>query len=171
MSLARHAADVAGRVLHADDVGKLAQPFHRVDRHVDDAAGRDVVNDDRDPDRVVDGLEVLVKPFLRRLVVVGGHDENGVGAGALGVHRQGDRFGGVVRARSRDDGNASARLVDADVDDAAVLVVLSVGLSPVVPTGTSPCEPEVICQSIKARNVGSSISPSLNGVTSAGIEP
>ena len=48
---------------------------------------------------------------------------------------------------------------------------LSVGLSPVVPQGTRPCDPDAICQSIRARNACSSIAPSLKGVTSAGIEP
>ena len=47
----------------------------------------------------------------------------------------------------------------------------SVGLSPVVPTGTSPVEPFSICQSTNARSAASSILPLLNGVTRAGIEP
>ncbi len=48
---------------------------------------------------------------------------------------------------------------------------LSVGLSPVVPTGTRPCVPSAICQSTKARKASSSTLPSFIGVTSAVIEP
>jgi hypothetical protein len=48
---------------------------------------------------------------------------------------------------------------------------LSVGLSPVVPTGTSPCEPCSICQWTNFRNAGASTSPFFMGVMSAGKEP
>ena len=104
-------------------LGKFAKPLHRVDRHVDDAARRDVVDDDRNADRVVDGPEVLVEPFLGRLVVIGRDDEHGVGAGALGVQRERDCLGRVVRARPRDHRNPAARFVDADVDGAPVFLV------------------------------------------------
>ena len=121
MALARDAREVAGRILHADDVLELVEPLHRVDRHVDDAARRDVVDHDRNADGVVDRLEMAVEPFLRRLVVIGRDDQHGVRAGLLGVTGQIDRLGGVVRARAGDHRHAAARLVDADVDDATVL--------------------------------------------------
>src|SRR5215469_14997966 len=47
----------------------------------------------------------------------------------------------------------------------------SVGLSPVVPTGTRPLVPSAICQSTRARKAFSSTDPFLNGVTSAVNEP
>ena len=47
----------------------------------------------------------------------------------------------------------------------------NLGLSPVVPTGTSPWVPSAICQSTNASSAASSISPSLNGVTRATREP
>ena len=47
-------------------------------------AARDVVDHDRHVDRVVHRLEVLVEPFLGRLVVIGADDQRGVGAGLLG---------------------------------------------------------------------------------------
>src|SRR5712671_6754732 len=47
----------------------------------------------------------------------------------------------------------------------------SVGLSPVVPTGTRPLVPSAICQSTKARNPDSSTESCLNGVTSAVNDP
>src|SRR5262245_2083747 len=46
-----------------------------------------------------------------------------------------------------------------------------VGLSPVVPTGTSPLVPSAICQSTISRKAFSSSTPFLNGVTSAVKEP
>src|SRR5687768_16786652 len=46
-----------------------------------------------------------------------------------------------------------------------------VGLSPVVPTGTSPLVPSAICQSTSSRNAFSSREPFLNGVTNAVNEP
>ena len=48
---------------------------------------------------------------------------------------------------------------------------LSVGLSPVVPTGTRPLVPSVICQLTKARNAASSSEPFLKGVTRAVNDP
>ena len=123
VSLARHAAHVAGRVLDADDVGKLGKPLHGVDGHVDHAARGDIVDDDRDADCVVDGLEMLVEAFLRRLVVIGRDDENGVRPAVLGMAAKLDRLRGVVGARARDHRNPAARFVDADVHGAAVLLM------------------------------------------------
>src|SRR6185312_8097768 len=47
----------------------------------------------------------------------------------------------------------------------------SVGLSPVVPTGTRPLVPSEICQLTKLRNAASSSEPFLNGVTKAVKDP
>src|SRR5262249_28214243 len=47
----------------------------------------------------------------------------------------------------------------------------SVGLSPVVPTGTSPLVPSASCQSTSRGNAPSSREPFLKGVTSAVNEP
>src|ERR1700730_5934795 len=48
---------------------------------------------------------------------------------------------------------------------------LRVGLSPVVPTGTSPWVPSAICQFTSARNAASSTEPFLKGVTKAVNDP
>src|ERR1700744_25313 len=48
---------------------------------------------------------------------------------------------------------------------------LTVGLSPVVPTGTRPWVPSAICQLTSERNAASSTEPFLNGVTKAVNEP
>src|SRR5690348_4580706 len=48
---------------------------------------------------------------------------------------------------------------------------LSVGLSPVVPTGTRPWVPSEICQFTSERNAASSSEPFLKGVTRAVNDP
>src|ERR1700744_2932679 len=48
---------------------------------------------------------------------------------------------------------------------------LTVGLSPVVPTGTRPWVPSAICQLTSERKAASSPQPFLNGVTKAVNEP
>src|SRR5690606_32373857 len=48
---------------------------------------------------------------------------------------------------------------------------VSVGDSPVVPTGTSPCEPWAICQSTNASKLSSSIEPFRIGVIRAVSDP
>src|SRR6202047_1560744 len=48
---------------------------------------------------------------------------------------------------------------------------LTVGLSPVVPTGTRPWVPSAICQLTRPRKAASSSEPFLNGVTKAVNEP
>src|SRR3979490_1924846 len=48
---------------------------------------------------------------------------------------------------------------------------LTVGLSPVVPTGTRPLVPSAICQLTSERKAASSSEPFLNGVTKAVKEP
>ena len=102
---------------------QLEQPLHGVDRHVDHRAGRDVVDDDGDADRVVDGLVVLVEPLLGRLVVIGRHHQDRVGAGLFGMAGELDRLLGRVRARARDHRHASLGHLDAPFHDLLVLVV------------------------------------------------
>ena len=48
---------------------------------------------------------------------------------------------------------------------------LRVGVSPVVPTATSPWLPSATCQFTSPTSAASSTLPSRNGVTRAGIEP
>ena len=123
VALRRHPGEVARRVLHAGDVGEFVEPLHGLDRHVDDGARRDVVDDDGDADRIVDRLEVAVKALLAGLVVIGRHHQHGVGAGRLGMAGQRDGLVGVVGASARDHRHAAARFPDADLDDVHVLVV------------------------------------------------
>ena len=123
LPLHRNAADIAGRILDADDVLQLVTALHRVDAHVDHRARRDVVDHDRNADGRVDRLEVLEQAFLVRLVVIGRHDQHAVRARLLGVLRQFHRLTRIVGASAGDHGHATARLRYADFHDLAVLVV------------------------------------------------
>ena len=109
------------RILHADDVAVLRQTRHRFHAHVHHAARRDVVDDDWQVDRIGDGGEVQVKPFLRRLVVVGRHDERRIRAGLLGMARQVDRLGRAVRSGAGDHRHAPARDGNRDLHNPLVL--------------------------------------------------
>ena len=102
---------------------KLVKPLHGVDRHVDHRTRRNIVDEDRDADRVVDRLEVLIEPFLRRLVVIGRDDEHRVGAGPLGMLGEIDRFLGRIRAGAGHDRHPAARLIDAPFHHLLVLLV------------------------------------------------
>ena len=99
--------DPGRRVLHPDDVLQLRQLRHRLDRHVDDRARRNIVDDDRDADGIVDRLEMAIEAALVRLVVIGGDHENGVGAGRLGMAGELNRLDRVVRPGAGDDGSSA----------------------------------------------------------------
>ena len=170
-ALLRHARHVGGRVLHAGNVLEFKQARHGVDRHVDDGAAGNIVDDDRDADGIVDRLVVLVEAFLGRLVVVGRDDQHRVGARLLGVARQLDGLGGRIRAGAGDDRHAASAWSTHHSTTCLCSSCDSVGLSPVVPTGTRPLVPSAICQSTMSRNAFSSSEPFLNGVTSAVKEP
>ena len=77
--------DVGRRVLHADNVRKLIEPRHGIDRHVDHRAGRNIIDEDRDADRIVDRLEMRVHACLGRLVVIGRDDQDRVRPHLLGM--------------------------------------------------------------------------------------
>ena len=126
-ALLRHPHHAGGRILHAGDVLQFEQPRHGVDRHVDHRTAGDVVDDDRNPDRVVDRLEVLVHAFLGRLVVIGRHHQHGIRACLLRVLGELDGLLGRIGASTRDDRRAALGLVDAPFDDALVLVMAQGG--------------------------------------------
>ena len=140
--------------------------------HVDHRARRDVVDDDRDADGVVDRLVVLVEAFLVRLVVVGRDDQHA-------RRRRPSRRGGRGRSPRACCSSRRRRSPARGPSPTSMQISttrlcsswLSVGLSPVVPTGTRPCVPSAICHSTKARKASSSTAPSRNGVTSAVIDP
>ena len=101
----------------------------RVRQDVDDGPAGHVVDDDRQVDGVTDRLEVQVEAFLRRLVVVAGRVQHGVGAGLLGELRQLDRFLGRVRAGAGNDRHPLLRGLDRELDDAGRLVTIAAALT------------------------------------------
>ena len=66
---------------------------------------------------------MLVQALLIGLVVIGGNDEHGVGAGLFGVAGEFNRFVGVVGPGAGNDGNAALGLVDAPLNNAFMLGV------------------------------------------------
>ena len=86
-------------------------------------ARRDVVDEDRHVDRVVDRLVVPVEAFLGRLVVIGRDHQHGVGAGLLGVAGQLDRLGGGVGAGAGDHRHAAGAASMQSSTTALVLVM------------------------------------------------
>ena len=95
----------------------------RLGLDVDHDAAGDVVDDDRLVGRRRDGLEVGDDPALRRLVVVGRHDEDGVDAELVRPLGQVDRVARVVRAGAGDDGRAVADLLQRGGVELEALVV------------------------------------------------
>ena len=122
-ALLRHPDHAGGGILDAGDVLQFEQPLHGIDRHVDHRARRDVVDDDRNADRIVDRLEVLVEALLGRLVVVGRHHQHGIRACLFGMLSEFDRFLGGIRAGARDHGHPPFGLGDAPLDDLLMLVM------------------------------------------------
>ncbi len=115
-----HPVHGAGGVLDADDIGQLRQANNDFVAHVDDGAARHVVKQSRNLNMVVQGFEMLIQTFLRRLVVIGRDNENSIGADGLGVMRQLQHFGGVVRARAGDHLDPAGGFFDAALHQVAV---------------------------------------------------
>ena len=87
------------------------------------AAAGDVVQDAGDVHRIGDGFKVLVAALFIRLVVVGGNEQQAVGAQALVGERLGEHGLRGVGARAGDDGDASCNVLDHGGDDGVVLVI------------------------------------------------
>ena len=86
------ALDVSGRILDADDAWKICQTQCRVVRQISDGTARHVVQNQRQIDCFRNRFEVLVEPFLRRLVVVGHDGEMRIRAGLAGKFAEFNRF-------------------------------------------------------------------------------
>ena len=85
--------------------------------------GRDIIDKDRDADRIVDRLEMRVHACLGRLVVIGRDDQDRVGAHLLGMPRERDRLGGTVRPGARNHRDPAPDLVHRDFDDPFMFLV------------------------------------------------
>src|SRR6266542_511064 len=114
---------VADRVLHAHDVVDLGEPEHR--RDLDLAAGPpgNVVEQAGQPRAPGDGAEVEAQARLRRLVVVGGDQQQRAGAGLLRELGQLDRLGGRIGRGASHHPAGVPRRLDHGGPQAALLVM------------------------------------------------
>ena len=76
--------EAAAGFLDANDIRQFGQSGNRGGQHVGDGPPGHVIEHQRDVHRFQDGFEMLVQPFLARLVVIWHHREHGVGAAGFG---------------------------------------------------------------------------------------
>ena len=118
-----HLVERAGRFLDADDVPAVAnQALERGRLDVDRGPALDVVDEDRQRGGLGHRAEVAIEAFLRRLVVVGIHDQRGLGPGPLGLRGEIDGVRGRVGARADHDEDPARRGGDDGLDDPLVLL-------------------------------------------------
>ncbi len=120
-TLPRHPADVVGRILDADDIRQFRQPRHGLDRHVDHAAARNVVDNNRDLDGIVQRLEVLIEPLLGRLVIIGRHHQCGVRAHLPGMLAEPNGFLRGIRTASGNNRDPAGNRLNTDLGHAPML--------------------------------------------------
>ena len=82
-----------------------------------------VVDHDRNIDRVVHRLEMLIEPLLRRLVVIGADHQRRVGTGLFRHPRRVDRMRGRVEAGAGDHRRSALGHLDAELDQALLFLV------------------------------------------------
>ena len=115
--------DVARGFLNTHDVGVRGQALHIALADTAAAAAGDVVQDAGDVHGVGDGLKVLIDALFIGLVVVGGNEQQAIGAQTLVGERLGEHGLRGVGARAGDDGDASCNLLDHGGDNGVVLVI------------------------------------------------
>ena len=115
--------DVARSLLDAHDVGMRGQALDIALADAATAAAGNVVQDAGDVHGVGHGLKVLVDALFVGLVVVGGDEQQAVGAQALVGERLGEHRLRGVGARAGDDGDATCDLLDHGGNDGVVFVV------------------------------------------------
>ena len=81
--------------------------------HIDHRARRNVVDDDRDSDRIVHRLEVLIHAFLNWFVVIRNNHQHARRPCPFGMQGQINRFGGRIGSGARDHRYAPRCRLDA----------------------------------------------------------
>ena len=114
---------IGGRLLDGGDRRDLRERRDRLGRHVDDAALRDVVRDQRPVARLGDRAEVRDDPPLGRLVVVRRDHEEAVDPELVGAAREVNGVAGVVRPRPGDHRRSPAHGLDGGREEGQLLVV------------------------------------------------
>jgi hypothetical protein len=108
----------------------------------------------RSPGRFGDGLEVLVLPFLRGLVVVGHDLQLAVRADLLRVAGELDRFEVELAPQPAMIGTRPLACSTATRMISRCSSTSTVGDSPVVPTTPMQSVPSAMCQSTSLRSAG-----------------
>ena len=119
----RDLGNISGSFLHADDVFDFGQAAQRRGIDVDIGARRHVVQNNRERSRRRDGLEMVVEPFLRGLVVIRRDRQDSFRAHPFDFARHFDDVARIVAARAREDGHFAFGLFQRDGHDAQVLFV------------------------------------------------
>ena len=118
------ALDPAAGFLDADDVGvRGGKPGSRGRRDLDAGASRHAVEHDRQLDRVGYGREMVEQPVLRRLVVVGRHQQEAFRTRGFGPFGLGDGEPRRVRAGAGHDEGAPGGGLDGGSDHRLGFVV------------------------------------------------
>ena len=112
---------VVACLLDAHDVRVRGELLIGLRRAAYSGARGDVVEDERDVDRVGNGGKMAHKAVLRGFVVVWRDGEQRIGAGLLRGAREGDGRGGAVCAAACDDGHAMVDDAHAALDERAAL--------------------------------------------------
>ena len=115
--------EVVAGFLDAGNVRMLGECLICLRRAADACAGGNVVEDDRNVDRVRNGGEMLHKTALRGLVVVRRDGEQRVDARTLRGPGERDRGRGAVCAAARNDGHTAVDGAHAALDERHALVV------------------------------------------------
>ena len=118
MRYLRHLADVAGSFLDPGDVIDFRKPLQRGRLDIHSGAALHAIYNDGQLHRRCDGFVMLVQPFLRRLVVLGGDGENAIGAHRLDLGSEVNHFSGVVTARARQHRHTTLGFFERDFDHA-----------------------------------------------------
>ena len=105
-ALLGHAGQIACRIFDADDHRQFGQFAHRFWCHVHDRTAWNVVDHNRQT-TACGSRKMGDQTRLGRLVIIGGHDQCGIGACLFGGLDQTHGFHGVVGPCTRDHGNAS----------------------------------------------------------------
>ena len=101
--------------------GSSAKPCHGFGQHIDTGPARDVIEHLGKGDGLGNGLEMLVKAFLGRLVIIGRHLQGGIRAGLLGMPGQLNGLACAVSSCSGDDRNPFIDRLNCDVNNPVVL--------------------------------------------------
>lgn len=117
------AGQIVRGVLYSGNAWQIRQSRAGVWRDIHNAPTRNIVKDNRQRRSIVDGLEVGVKPLLRRFVIIRRNDQKRIRAAISGLTGQGDGFGCRIRAGSGNNRHTALDGAHAALDNAPMFVM------------------------------------------------